>query len=297
MSLLRPRKKPLLTFACSRFFRLYPVYWLSIILLSLAWQCFPVEGITWGWGQFWLNLTMFQKFVGVADINSAAWTLQIELIFYLLCAGLFAFKLISQAKAIVTIWAFLLIGAIGFAALKYFKGIYTPVALPMGLSYMVLGYLSRSVLLKQAVPLVKPSTFWWLVGSTLGVVVLVSYWAYTADFSRYLTTYCLAIVAYFVAQRVLVQPASFFKKLGQISYSIYLFHPFVMSAFLFPTVARLAPAIAHFPAVLFGLIGVAMVITIGFSLLTYRYIEAPAIALGRTYIAKINQPAKDVNDN
>ncbi len=289
MSLLRPRKKPLVTFALSRFFRLYPVYWLSVFLMCIVWTVFPVEGIHWTWGQLLVNITMLQKFVGVADINGVAWTLQIELIFYTLCAALFAFKLIRNTKAIVSLWGLLLLGGIGFAALKHFKGIYTPVALPMGLSYMVLGYLSRSVLLKNEAPLVKPITFWGLIGITLGVVGLVSYWGYAEDFSRYLTTYVLAILAYFMAQVVLVKPANALKTLGKISYSIYLFHPAVGGVFLFPLVGYLAPSIANYPLILFGFIVVALLITIGFSYLTYKYIEEPAIALGRKYITKANQ--------
>jgi peptidoglycan/LPS O-acetylase OafA/YrhL len=289
MSLLRPRKRPLVTFALSRFFRLYPVYWLSVFLMCIVWTVFPVEGIHWGWGQLLVNITMFQKFVGVADINGVAWTLQIELIFYAMCAGLFALKLIRNTKAIVGLWGGLLFMGLAFAAFKFFTGKYIPVALPMGLCYMVLGYLSRSVLLKNEEPLVTPTTFWGLVAITIGVAGLASYWGYTDDFFRYLATYTLAILMYFMAQKVLVKPAPFLKTLGKISYSVYLFHPAVGGAILYPLVVLLAPSIASSPLILFSFIAVGILITIGFSYLTYKYIEEPAIAMGRNYIAKANQ--------
>jgi peptidoglycan/LPS O-acetylase OafA/YrhL len=59
-------------FWARRFFRLYPLYWVNILLLGGA---LPVVLI---------NLTMLQGFLGVPHINSAAWTLTVELAFYAL---------------------------------------------------------------------------------------------------------------------------------------------------------------------------------------------------------------------
>lgn len=292
MSLLRPRKKPLLTFAISRFFRLYPVYWLSIILFCVVLSVLPMEGKTWSWSQLAVNFTMFQKFVGVADINGVAWTLQIELIFYGMCAALFGLKLIRKTWAIVTVWGLLLVAALGFAALKFFKGIYTPVALPLGLSYMVLGYLSRSVIVapQEEAPLVSKPLFWGLATITLLTASIACYWGYTEFFFRYVVTYVAAFALYFLAQVVLSKPQKILKTLGEISYSVYLFHPIVGIALLFPVASLLAPTIPVGDVwVLLGLMLGTSVITLAFSYCTYRWLEKPAIAVGRDFIKQVNQ--------
>jgi peptidoglycan/LPS O-acetylase OafA/YrhL len=292
MSLLRLRKKPLLTFAISRFFRLYPVYWLSIILFCVVLSVFPMEGKTWSWSQLAVNFTMFQKFVGVADINGVAWTLQIELIFYGMCAMLFGLKLIRETWAVITVWGLLLVASLGFAALKFFKGIYTPVALPLGLSYMVLGYLSRSVIVapQEEAPLVSKPIFWLIAAITLVTASVACYWGYTEFFVRYTVTYAAAFALYFVAQVVLSKPQKMLKTLGEISYSVYLFHPIVGIAFLFPLVSWLAPNIPVGDIwVLLGLMVVASAVTLVFSYCTYRWLEKPAITVGRNLIKQVNQ--------
>jgi hypothetical protein len=70
-------------FWISRFFRLYPAYWLSILLVVLVGGSIPAV-LT-----LVINVTMLQKFVGFPDMIGVYWTLQIELIFYMLCSSRF----------------------------------------------------------------------------------------------------------------------------------------------------------------------------------------------------------------
>jgi len=89
---------------------------------------------------------------------------------------------------------------------------------------------------------------------------------------------CLAFVALFAFRDF---PASNLKRaglyLGEISYSVYLIHPFAQEALL-----RLAPA-GLAPALGFGL-GLAG--TLALATLTHRWIERPAMALGKRLTAK-----------
>ena len=76
------------TFIIHRGFRLYPAYWFSMFaaFLTMYWKG--------GWPfhprVFLVNLTMFQGFLRVENVIAAYWTLQIELIFYIICGLLFA---------------------------------------------------------------------------------------------------------------------------------------------------------------------------------------------------------------
>ena len=65
-------------FLVSRAVRLYPAYWLSVVVIAVV---KPVS-----WREFFANLTMFQDAVGVTPVAEVYWTLWAELRFYLIFA-------------------------------------------------------------------------------------------------------------------------------------------------------------------------------------------------------------------
>lgn len=75
-----------------RFYRLFPVYWSSLVFI-LVLQFYSNEGRLFGndgslkVGQlnvFLWNFSMLQSFFGIEDLDGAAWTLGVELNFYML---------------------------------------------------------------------------------------------------------------------------------------------------------------------------------------------------------------------
>ena len=91
--------RPLLRFAVSRFFRLYPAYWLSLALALLIFP--PLTGESYSIQRIVANITMAQAAFGQRDVIGAYWTLFIELAFYGLCMGLFATRLLSDWRAVI----------------------------------------------------------------------------------------------------------------------------------------------------------------------------------------------------
>jgi peptidoglycan/LPS O-acetylase OafA/YrhL len=83
-------------FARHRFARLYPAYWLSVLLA--AWALSPPIS------QMLTNLTMLQSFVHEADLIDPYWTLAYELWFYLVMAGLFASGQIKNIERFALLW-------------------------------------------------------------------------------------------------------------------------------------------------------------------------------------------------
>jgi peptidoglycan/LPS O-acetylase OafA/YrhL len=71
-------------FAASRVARLYPAYWLAVLLAAAVLVGFLHSELTWP--QLAANLTMLQNPLGVRDIDPSYWTLAVELRFYLLFA-------------------------------------------------------------------------------------------------------------------------------------------------------------------------------------------------------------------
>lgn len=79
-----------------RFHRLFPVYWFSLVLI-LALQFYGNDGRLFGSNGFikvdqlnifFWNFSMLQSFIGVEDLDGAAWTLGVELNFYVLAYAL-----------------------------------------------------------------------------------------------------------------------------------------------------------------------------------------------------------------
>ena len=85
-------------FFTSRVSRLYPAYWICILITATVVGLFPVVGGvpvsgTPGPREIAVNLTMLQEPLGVGSVDTVYWTLFVELRFYLLFAVLVGFGL------------------------------------------------------------------------------------------------------------------------------------------------------------------------------------------------------------
>lgn len=269
-SLNGERANGLRKFVVRRFFRLYPAYWLSIlgavVLLAGAVSA----------SQLLVNVTMLQGFVHVTDILPAFWTLQIELIFYALCAGLFWIRRLQDLptlRGMSLLWTAV---ALAMGGLRWKTGIKLPVAVPLALSLMFIGCLWRHYLLDRSMAARSAAI------NTLAVFILampcVALLAYNRDFGfgetwyRYTISYETAALAFLLLtgrwrleNRALVW-------LGTISYSVYLFHGLILRLYSDAVGPRnnIAWHILAYMAVVLLVSGVV-----------YAVVEKPSIALGR----------------
>lgn len=136
-----------LAFAKSRVTRLYPSYWVSLIITS----CFAIflggQHMGVDLKTFIVNLSMLQSYFGVKDVDGAYWTLAYELKFYaVIFAFLFFSKTIQIDKVIIT-WALVI-------DIFAYSGIWTPSIFGDYFSYFIAGallslyseYKSRNIL-------------------------------------------------------------------------------------------------------------------------------------------------------
>lgn len=106
--------KSLSTFFISRVTRLYPAFWVGCAFSFLIVRFFGpgLDPSPTGFGnmldvslkQLAVNLTMFQQFVGVRNLDGAYWTLTYELLFYMLIAVLVYFRLFKHIIPILASW-------------------------------------------------------------------------------------------------------------------------------------------------------------------------------------------------
>jgi len=263
-------------FLISRFMRLYPAYWLSLlvflVMLKLTGAEFP------GWPQIIANLTMVQAAMGFDDVIGLYWTLFIEVVFYALCLTLFvAGKLYDLTFRSRCALVFLLM-ALAMGMVRAVTERKLPVALPLALSLMFFGSVWRQWLLGEHSRQLTRNLVLLLVGFTV-LLPPTLIMAYSKDmgtgetWGRYCFTYAVAIVSFVLLTRSvrLNHPALVW--LGAVSYSLYLLHPSMgmLSALLL----RGTDA----PPLLVALI--ATVLTLGAAHLCFRYIEHPFIQLGK----------------
>ncbi|MEA3535451.1 acyltransferase [Rhizobium sp. CC-YZS058] len=275
-SILKPREQPLKHFVISRFFRLYPAFWLSIpvgllVLFVMLNRPFTLPMVL-------ANLTMVQQFLGFPNIIGVYWTLQIELIFYAISAGLFVIGWLGKARMVAATTLLFLGAALLAAALRYWTGKSLPVAIPLGLTVMFWGLLWRYTLEQRE----NVRRLFIMVTAAIAVVLPpLCVLAYNFDtgfgetWYRYLISYyaAMALFVLFTARIRLTHPVLIY--LGTISYSLYLFGPIGQEL----ANILLGSAVERIPIHLFILL--AMVFSIIMAALTYRFVEAPAIALGR----------------
>ena len=70
-------------FVISRITRLYPVYWVSVILTFSLIKLFDFNEYNLSFSDLAFNLTMFQNYFGIKNVDGVYWTLFVENNFYI----------------------------------------------------------------------------------------------------------------------------------------------------------------------------------------------------------------------
>ncbi|WP_286748022.1 acyltransferase family protein [Aquabacterium sp. UBA2148] len=268
-------------FASSRFFRLYPAYWLSLLLAVL---CLPhLKDVSFTLPQVLANLTMLPKVLGHKEALGVYWTLFVELVFYATTVVVFmlgGLRSLRWCVALVVIFCALALVGAGLRA-QGRSG--APVTLLLYLAYMWFGACCRLCFLERLPGACRVVAC--LLAALLVITPLV--WGIAFDDASHTESVlaavlgCLGGVVLFlwcVSRQVLVHP--FWLRAGALSYSVYLFHPIGLDLGM-----ALGTAIAGDVFVVHLLAQVA--VTLGFTWavadLAKRWIEDPAIEVGRRF--------------
>jgi peptidoglycan/LPS O-acetylase OafA/YrhL len=89
-------------FAWARFTRLYPAYWTAVVLTFTVLSVFVLPGRRASLARAVANLTMFQHFFGVGNVDSVYWTLHVELCFYAIVLALLCLKKVRHTEWVLT---------------------------------------------------------------------------------------------------------------------------------------------------------------------------------------------------
>ncbi|WP_375271944.1 acyltransferase family protein [Sphingomonas sp.] len=254
-------------FVVTRAARLYPAFWLSVAAMVLT------AGSATTGAQVAANLTMAPSLLGQPPLSGVYWSLFVELVFYALCAALFAAGLLRRAGAVFALGLFCV--ALPLAGVWLRRcGIDVPIAyLGAHLSFLFAGTLMRI-----AAEYPDRATKGYVIVLTLAALSIMPILARQPDhaFTRstpagVLLAATAAATTFAVLHRSSVAMPAPLLRVGATSYSVYLFHIPVARV-----VARLVPPDGVAGAILY--LGLTLSGTFAAAALVYARIEQPTIA-------------------
>ena len=203
-------------FVVSRFSRLYPVFWVAVLLTqSVVWLS-PHTEFSVSWRDALANLTMVAEVFHAPLVDNVYWSLVIELIFYIIIFFIWRYGLLPKIEFLVIPWCLFQI----LAAYSYsFIGYQCPQVITVAL------------LLKYAHLFMAGILFYRLrtIGENISTLLLIVACLCTEFLVQGSSAgiFCVGffIIFYFLVRNKLnviaIKPLIF---IGSISYSLYLIH-------------------------------------------------------------------------
>ncbi len=271
---------PVREFLVTRFFRLYPAYWLSIPLgvVTTYW----IWKIPMATSAIVVNFTMLEYFFDVPPAIGLYWTLAVELLFYVCCVVLVLARCITNYRVIACVVAGLaLLQGIGVVLSKApgYGALYSLSFWSLNLAVMFWGTLYRAEMRGLATSRFERIVTWGMAFYFVVIFPLGFARGFGVPYSQSIS-YSIGVLLFIVGTRVVRLEFAPLPWLGLISYSIYLFHPVVFNLLL--RALQAVPRDSWARNWHLGLYVVAVsLLTIPLAALIYRFVERPSIMLGR----------------
>ena len=219
-------------FMISRFSRLYPAYWVCLLLTTSVLLFWGAPGLKPSISEILFNLTMFHGFFGISHVDGVYWSLIIELKFYIIIGIVLLFKAIKHIKH----FALLLLGIAVLQLFFPFKDVSFPIRL---LYFMTFPQWSSYFIAGMFFFLIYKEGFKWkyLLAIMVCYVISLAYAfekvdylnrAYTHEFS-YMTV-ALFISSFYLlfylisSEKLSILNKKYFLTLGALTYPLYLIH-------------------------------------------------------------------------
>jgi exopolysaccharide production protein ExoZ len=272
-------------FLIRRAFRIVPAYWTATLLVTILAVAIPtqfrttvptIEGLV-------KSLLFIPSLEPKAPLLVLGWTLNFEVFFYLVFASLFFLG--SKARTLVLLGTFALLVAIGqfVPGLSHVEAIYTSPSL-IGFSFgtiLAQAYqhpsfarlceqLRRAAIAAPCILLVAFYVVDW------GGAEEIALWKHLLMSSTALSIVLLGLNYEAVGQIAYIRP---FKYIGDISYSVYLFHLFSVGA-IWAVAKRLFDI--HQPFAYLGCAALVILAGLASGAVCHHFIERPFMTGGRS---------------
>jgi peptidoglycan/LPS O-acetylase OafA/YrhL len=208
------RTRHSMDFVVSRFSRLFPVYWVAVILTFTVMTLAPVPGRETTLWQAIVNLTMLQPWLRVPYVDGVYWTLSVELSFYAMMLLLFRLDWLRRLELIAFPW---MAAECGWHILAQYRSVSWIIEISLLLKFAHL-FIAGMVFYRA-----KTGGWTPLRGLVLLVSLATQFFVHGPVSAAFLAAFFVAFAA-LAADRlsfIAVRPLVF---LGSISYSLYLIH-------------------------------------------------------------------------
>jgi peptidoglycan/LPS O-acetylase OafA/YrhL len=283
-----PREDAGRRFVITRFFRLFPAYWVSVLaglVFIWWWQKWPIT-----WPMVGANITMVPDVLGQPPIMGLYWTLGTEVFFYFSCWLIWRLGLLDNARFLAGLVVALSLAWFAVKGAKQLGVVPEDVAaawknLPRHLAIMFWGAYFRIVYdgtggFRESVR--RNRKVWVLVALTFVLLAIGGarqFRFFVHPGRTWFSPYVVAPLLFWVWVAWLQVRTRAIAWLGRISYSIYLFHLVVMTPLVCWVALGGSASLRGWPTVVYLI--VTLLLTIVVSAGVYYAVELPAIALGK----------------
>jgi peptidoglycan/LPS O-acetylase OafA/YrhL len=299
-----PAKMKYIPFLISRFCRIYLPYYVAItiaIFLDISFSKHGIESLSSWFNSIWIfpitigtviNHIFLIKYFGYGQINPVLWTLAMEMRISLIFPFLIALIKYSGWKTTLAVGLIL-------SFTYYFLAYSNPkdfISIPIDYFYtfaFVNMFIAGALIAKNHTMIVKRlSSLSPILKACLFIsgILLFSFRYWSTSFAnpfiyQWFSDVCITLGAVILIlaalwgnlSSILSQKIVHF--LGNISYSVYLYHSIFLLALIYLFYPRLSIYLIWIPAAILTLIA---------SYLSYKYVELPSIKLGRILINKMD---------
>lgn len=253
-------EKPL-DFLISRFSRLYPVYWIAVLITFSLVSIIGLSGKEISCYEALGNLLMFHEYFGISHVDGVYWTLTVELTFYF---WIFVLYMSGQLKrAEYCMLPVLLMAVLHSTGVFRLPEIVNKLFITYHINFFIAGICFYKIVNKTADIFTIPVILLSLI-STIFIISVKHFLVFTVFYA----CFYLVVSGYF--KFLSFKPFVF---LGRISYSLYLLHQNIG----FMIINKFQEN--RLPAVLGAFLSLVFCVLIA-SLLN-RYVEKPALLLIR----------------
>jgi peptidoglycan/LPS O-acetylase OafA/YrhL len=251
-------------FIVSRFSRLYPAYWVAVILTFSIVYLFSLPGREVDIESALINMTMVQQWLNVANVDGVYWTLAVELSFYFFMFILFITKQLVRINLIAAVWLGIIIGCKALERNSSME-IHELLKLLFLLEYgnlFIAGIMFYKIMHRES----------YISYFILFICLITEY--YLHGKLAYLITAYFFVFYLFVTNRLKVLIVKPLVYLGSISYSLYLIHQNVG----YVVINEMKPFNILNPA---SIIMAPMALSLLLATLMQKYIERPSLVFIR----------------